>query len=224
MLLLKEYIKTVLLEGKLEHETTFLSRKIVNKIKENIPLEPGAVSNHKISEIFKSEKFGKIIIFVGLYAVKDSTPKISASYKTNNLDKLIYLTIDLPEDATNDVEIFNRWFSFIVPRIKESLRHELEHAGQSKEKLRAAIGGVGKGTVKEYYKYLMSQAETEAWTAGLYKHAKMKKRPLIDLIDDVMEQFRTKFRDEANVEAYIASIRAKWLHYVKKRFPKAVLK
>jgi hypothetical protein len=127
--------------------------------------------------------------------------------------------------------------SMVQDRAYEVVRHELEHATQTQEKLmggsraasdliNAAPSAIWKtpGTVREYY---MSEAEIEAFVSGIYHRAKRSRTPFIKVLDEILEDLiktgNSYGADPVKLRNVFAEVRYTWLQYAKKRFPKAVV-
>ncbi len=127
-------------------------------------------------------------------------------------------------------------YTTIQQKAYEAIRHELEHSTQSLDDL-ADASDAGQGMMTSpraawrdagtLGAYLLSQAELEAWTAGMYHRAKRTRTPFIKVIDDQVEQLMRQTTkaggDAVEMRNILMQVRWKWIEYAKKRFPKAIL-
>lgn len=119
----------------------------------------------------------------------------------------------------------------------EVIRHELEHSTQTSEKL---VGGMRAGgemmsgvprqvwsNPKTLGDYFLSEAEIEAFVAGIYHKAKRQRVPFVKALDELIERLMrqtTRYGSDAvEMRNVLMTVRWKWLDYAKKRFPKAVV-
>lgn len=120
-------------------------------------------------------------------------------------------------------------------RTYEIVRHELEHASQTAEKLMTGVKGnqALAGVPREVWtnpetvaSYFLSASELEAFVAGMYHEAKRTRRPFIKIVDEkielMMRMATAHGADAVNLRNVFMEIRYKWLEYAKKRFPKAI--
>lgn len=178
-------------------------------------------------------------------------------------DDLIYvnLTFDLTQSKQDEIIASGAWVPFenmleIKFKIKSTtgffaedhlsqlqvkaydvVRHELEHATQTLQKIigatdaakslsRVLITG-GIAGIRSLLQYYTSQAEIEAFVAGLYHRAKRVRQPFILVVDEVIEKVIEDAAklglDLTEVRYVMMEARYRWLQYAKKRFPKAVV-
>lgn len=131
--------------------------------------------------------------------------------------------------------ITKQHFSMIQREAYGAIRHELEHSTQSLEKLSGAAAAgqeMMRGSPREVWRspktlgnYLMSEAEIEAWVAGMHHKARRTRTPFIKVVDDTVEHLMretTKMGGQAvEMRNLLMTVRWKWIEYAKKRFPKA---
>lgn len=116
-------------------------------------------------------------------------------------------------------------FQLLVPDLKDALRHEIEHAVQSKETM-VGLSGVLDPYVsmQSLTQYLLSKAETEAHVAGFYKKSKMLGQPASNVLDEELENIRNLAVREGLPEDEVAEllyqIKKQWLTNMKQRYPK----
>jgi hypothetical protein len=236
--------KNLLLEGKMESQTTELSRAIVEWVKKlrtdpdsrsldmikddewiNISFSPDKILDTPLEYLHEVDLF----IIAQVMGDKPDPPPgaIHATYFRE------------PEPEFSSMEVYLYFppepslvhLGHMVPRLKETLRHELEHSEQSEETL-MAIGGVPEfddfDSVKRTY---LSDGEVAAWVSGLYKRAKMQKIPLSEIIDESVELLRIRVLDaheEMGLEImglelsrFIEQLKDRWTQYARQRFPRA---
>ena len=223
-----------LLEGKLEQQTTQLSRVIVQVLKQM--LEANAISDEEtISYTFKVDEVLSTplswLYEVDLYAtaqIMGDSPEpppasVHGTYGRADEPEFSYLEIYVyfpPEPSVKQL-------GQIVPLLKETIRHELEHATQSRETL-ASIGGVPSfddlSSVKRIY---LSDGEVSAWVSGLYKRAKMQKTPLSEVIASGLQLLEERLKERLDpvfyreIENFLKQLEERWLEYARKRYPRA---
>jgi len=120
-------------------------------------------------------------------------------------------------------------FSQLIPELKSTFRHELEHSMQPTEMLDITHEKVPDEeiwkTLERAEDYYTSEAETKAHVVGLYKKAKMLKIPASKVVDEflgeLIETAMVSGYSEEEVEPLIMKIRGWWLHYMKGRYPEA---
>lgn len=127
--------------------------------------------------------------------------------------------------------------SAIQAECYNAIRHELEHSTQTTEKL---IGGLRAGgdmmsgiprqvwsDPKILSNYFLSEAEIEAFVAGLFHVAKRTRTPFIKVLDELIEKLMrqtTRYGSDAvEMRNVLLTVKWKWLAYAKKRFPTAVV-
>lgn len=120
-------------------------------------------------------------------------------------------------------------FSKLVPELKETFRHELEHSSQPTEMLDITHEKVPDEeiwkTLQRAEDYYTSEAETKAHVAGLYKKAKTLKKPAAEVVDrflgETIETGMYYGYSEEEIMPVIYKIRKWWLHYMSDRYPNA---
>ena len=227
----------LLVEGKMEWGTTQLSREVINILKKM--LDANAITDEGfVNYVFSADNIvddpipnlHEISLFAIAQVAGDyETPPaaVHATYfreeeeEFSNLELYVYFP---PEPSLKQL-------SELLPTLKETLRHELEHATQSYEMI-AAIGGTPEfddfGSVKRTY---LSDGEVAAWVSGLYKRSKMQRRALTEVIDESLNLAKERILDaheemgisilDLEVTRFIEELREKWLNYARKRYPKA---
>jgi len=148
-------------------------------------------------------------------------------------------TLDAPEEErrTSDLHIniilpleydFSV-FSKLVPELKSTFRHELEHSSQPTEMLDITHKKVPDDqiwkTLERVEDYYTGEAETKAHVVGLYKKAKTLKMPAAEVVDrflgELIETGIVHGYSEEEIMPLIMKIRGWWLHYMKDRYPEA---
>lgn len=216
---LKKFITEALKEGVMEAETTQISRQIINWLKTN--------SSKQLEFLFNN----KYRVIVTPYPHKTKLAVINGLYNRNF--KTIEINIYLPQ------EFSKQQLSAFIFRLKEIIRHELEHARQSErsakelEPTHYSVERDAKyksnydsdtfrflSTARDYF---LGSRETEAFVAGLYKRAKMTKEPLVSLIDDriqeIKEILKHNLMDKWEIDLLAREIRNSWIEYAMARYP-----
>ena len=231
MKLLFENWRRYLNEGReLEQYTTLISREIVNALKD--PDLRDAFSRAKqilfrmeIDDILDNLDYVRNV-YVNI--IEGAGPFVHAKYEfdkdaTEEQRRNSDITVDiaLPLDYENSV------FSELIPELKETLRHELEHSDQPTEMLMKDLlpGPEVWKSLESAESYFTSESETKAHVVGIYKKAKMLKEPAGQILDrEIMNIYGTGVNyghDEDEVFELANKIREYWRLYMQHRFPHA---
>ncbi len=213
----------------LERYATELSRRIVNILKEDEVREEIATKNKVSYELIADdllddlEWVNSVVIHVNVAEQIDVIGSYEFTRSTtdeyrNESDIIINITIP---DNFSDSD-----FSELIPELKDTLRHELEHSAQPTEMLTQEIPEDDVwDTIASANNYYNSRSETEAHVAGLYKRAKMLNEPAVDVIDNFLTDiYRTGIQsghDKKEVSNLISRIRENWISYLLMRYPGA---
>ena len=236
---LRQFIVESLVEGKLENETTVISRQLVQRIRNNIERHGGMKRGFTI-EIKKTPVHLNLVWMKAKVAIDTSInrPHITGEYIYDDFDGTKYgavtLKIDVPP-SWKDIAAAKQQYSLLVKGIKNVLRHELEHNRAMRMQTTRKTRRKRKATSAKdapFYdmpslrRYMMYPDEIEAYVAGMYKEAKMMKRPLKDVFDDKMRQvvkaaLAFKADKEKEILPLVHDLFSAWREYAKKRFPKA---
>mgnify|MGYP005831124845 CR=1 FL=1 len=135
----------------------------------------------------------------------------------------IIVSIVLPHEFENSV------FSELIPELKDSLRHELEHSSQPTEMLMKVQKEVPEGKIWKSLEsariYYTSEAEVKAHVAGIYKRTKMLKKPAGDVLDDFLIQIwqtgLSRDYTEKELDPLMREIRSLWRNHMASRYPHA---
>jgi len=143
-----------------------------------------------------------------------------ASDQKNREKSVLYLSISLPRNFDNSI------LSLLIPEIKETLRHELEHSSQSSEMLDVTPDDAWE-SIESIEAHYAGESETKAHITGLYKKAKMTKQPVENLIDDYITNLymiglSRGFEDD-ELKQVMSRIRDIWRYYLLSRYPNAKL-
>jgi len=138
-------------------------------------------------------------------------------------------TADIHVNVVLPVEYDFSVFSELIPQLKDTFRHELEHSGQPTEMLDTTLKKIPDAkvwkTLEIAEQYYTSESETKAHVAGLYKKAKTLKKPAAEIVDrflgEVLDTGVSHGYLEDEVMPLILRIRERWIAYMKKRYPKA---
>jgi len=174
-----------------------------------------------------------LLINVTITAKRSDVDRISMSGSWSIDENAVYINIIV---LSPDRAVQSKHLSMIQNRAYDVVRHELEHATQPNDKLTAgAEAGTEFMTVpdeawsspRKIYAYFASEAEVEAYVAGLYHAAKRQRRPFIELLDaliaDMISNGIRRGTDARTLRDVFADVRNLYVRYAKKRFPKAVV-
>ena len=226
-------IESSIIRGrKLEKYSTLLSRKIVQLLKDQ-EIRDALSSISPDKEIQLKNPVGIDTIISDLTNIRDFYIVLSTNdenyadiagnyvFNTSNRENSdFYMVIDLPRDYEFSL------FSILIPELKETIRHELEHSSDDTETL--SIPPDEKwNSLENLLDHFISEAETKAYVTGLYKKAKMTKSPAVDVIDQyLLNVYNVALSigyDKSDLDPIMKKIRDTWMKYLIKRYPRARL-
>lgn len=206
----------VIREGVMDGLTTTLSRVLINHLR-NMP--SWDTSTQLLVQVPNSDLMVKFLI-----ARKDniSIIKIVEGY-FNEPSQIIHISIYLPREKNYNL------FAGFIPRLKNVLRHELEHYRQMTRTndLDSAVHGY-QGKLPQYFnarespeKYFLNPREIEAYVMGSYKEAKTRKKPFEEVLEknlyEVHQIIRSKLPPQEAAELTM-KIKDAWINYIRIRF------
>jgi|TARA_Y100000310_G_scaffold201429_1_gene201517 hypothetical protein len=217
--------------SKLERVTTFISREIVRALKDEEVraafAKTESVSFLLVEDAPEVEWLRDIVVkltsnedYVYTHASYEYT--LGATDEERK-DSDMIINIVLPKNYDNSI------FSELIPDLKDSIRHELEHSVQPTEMLSGNEEIKSSEAIWQSLDiaraYYTSESETNAHVAGLYKKAKVLKEPFEDVVNHAMyEIWQTGiyygFADD-DVDKLVMDIRDIWLRYGAERYPRA---
>lgn len=219
-------------EGVFDKETTYVSRKIVSWIKNSIKKLRGG---QEFVFLFLGKQPKEDYVIRGIennnidYIPEElSTPDFMVSLSKGAVssrgtyDKgLVNLYITLPINRSE----FPHILFDLIPMVKNTIRHELEHSSQEEEDLNAAASsGVNPWKSKEnILNYLLNRSELAARVTGLYKQAKTKHTMFVDELNEFLHHLKGSLQsrnfNKEEIESIIKSVDQKFKEYAAKRFP-----
>jgi hypothetical protein len=225
----RSYIK----EGKsMENFTTLISRRIINVLKDEDLKDAFSQEGEVLFKLEAEDILSKIKnvnnVYVNLLAnnfvysnAKYEFDLDATEEQRKNSD--IIVNIVLPIDYSKS------HFNELIPELKDSLRHELEHSTQPTEMLMNIQKEIPDGDIWKSYetakKYYTDESEVKAHIAGLYKKAKTIRQPLIQVIDEELYYiYNTGLSNglsAENLDPLFAEIRELWHYYALSRYPHA---
>lgn len=225
----RSYIK----EGKsMENFTTLISRRIINVLKDEdlkqaFKEEGELYFKIEADDILNNIKYVNNI-FVNLLANNFIYSNAKYEFDLNASEEQrknsdIIVNIILPMNYSNSD------FNELIPELKDSLRHELEHSTQSTDMLMKIQKEIPDGNIWKSYesakKYYTDEAEVKAHVAGLYKKAKTIRQPLIQVLDEELYYiYQTGLNNGLSsdeLDPLFAEIRELWHYYAISRYPQA---
>lgn len=236
---IQELIQSVITEGVMDHETTQISRQVVELVKTYLGVKRPKSKTTKFTSddlqikavMTVDEKFQKIVMLHGEYQANRYKPGIDTSKLPPLPPDQIELNIGIPKDSTKiqsaDLEPF-------VLALKGVLRHELEHAQQRKRGLQTTTGSAvdpwsSPDTSKVFLDpsatiaYYTSPDEVEAYVMQIYRMAKMKKITFAESLKQYIAGFIgpkvLKNMPVAQGIRVLNVIKKSWVEYAKKRLP-----
>jgi hypothetical protein len=216
--------KWLLNEGRFEQQTTMISRSIVNALKTVSNVKNGIVFFHGDPSVIHYpfpkiplqglEHFVLLNIVVVLMDTKGD-PYIGGGFEP--IENVLEVEMQIPLTRMN--ELFNK----VITKLKEVIRHELEHSGQNSEFLKPGLMNLSQqmsvyDNDKNLLNYVLEPAELEAFVSGLYKQAKTMRIPF----SQILEKFIAQQLIPRGVTPQDAQrVRVAYTNYQKKRFPRA---
>ena len=235
----RRYLNEVSGQG-LERYATFISREVVKALKDDIIKNAFA----RLGEVnFRLGDEGmefledldwvrhiKINLEAGRYVYTDAKYEfILDATDEERKESDIIINIVLPKSSRGSYD--DSVFSELIPELKDSLRHELEHSSQPTDMLMQIQKEIPEGdvwkSVDAAETYYTNEAEVKAHVAGIYKKAKMLKEPASEVMDDfLMQIWQTGMANgysEQELEPLMTKIRELWRYYMASRYPHAEL-
>ena len=233
MKLLFENWRQYLNEGReLEQYTTLISREIVEALKDEDVKD--AFNHNKqvsfkliIEDVLKDLKYVRDVYINMMesnmvFAVAKYEFDLDATEEQRKNSDIV-VDIVLPLNYKNSI------FSELIPELKDSLRHELEHSTQPTEMLMVIQKEIPEGdvwkTLESAEAYYTNEAETKAHVVGIYKKIKMRKVPAGEALDreltDIYGTGLHRGYTEEELKPAMEKIREYWRYYMQSRFPHA---
>lgn len=217
----------LLYEGVYDKETTDLSRYIMNHVGNHVNRGMKRAFTFKVKDI--AERLGVDSITVKVGFAGYSEPEVSGSYMFYEDEPgpgRIEIVIEVPT-RWHDKTYARKQLSVLLPKLKNVIKHELEHFGQPAETLRD-VAPADRETIEQIRAYYMNPAEVGGRVAGMYKQAKMQKRTLSDVFDDQIDEIIMDALDtgasDRQIETLAADLYEVWEKFARDRFPGAKLK
>ena len=259
--LVSEFRDFLLSEGILEKETTAISRDIIDGFKKL--LSSGVIYKSRMPYQWIETSIPETLegtADVNSIQVKVSIPQnphvgphgerptrpvnINAAFGTlQRIPRTLYINLTINKEvATSDDELRSSISSWL-PELKSLIRHELEHVRQSVKKAKRRKGSeeytgthLGKwlnGSRKDAIQYLRSPEERESYVVGLFKRAKMNKKPFNEIFQDWLSSMRFQVLmmkpaspedlKDADIQKHFQDIEDEYLDYAASRFRDATI-
>ena len=230
---LKKIIKEEVIKGrKLDWYSTLISREIIN-----------AVKDEQVRNYFS--KNGRAYFMMDIPHITKNLEWLDRVYlqitpESHGINAHASYEYDL--DATDEqrknsdmkinlempIGYSDKYISVLIPILKETIRHELEHSGQSTDVLMDVQKKVPDQEIwkslKRALDYYTSEAETKAHVAGIVKLSKVKKINAADAIDDYLVRVWSTGKyfgySEKDLDPLMKRIRSVWQYYLMTRWPK----
>jgi len=216
----------------LNRYTTSISRRIIDIIK-------APTVKEKISEMSVSEEvslknpngideiiadLSNIRDFILILSVNDdSYVDVTGAYATNPESREqsdFYITLDLPRNYDNSIAFY------LIPDLKETIRHELEHSVDSTESLVEPPEDKF-SSIENLKLHFLRGAEKKGYVVGLLRNAITSNREVSDLIDSYLSNVYVTGLNYGlpapELNTALSEIRSAWRSYLKKRYPRARL-
>lgn len=233
--ILRETIQEEVVRGRaLEKYTTMASRETVNAIKDEA-----------VSEAFNTN--GRADFMLQVPDITDNIDYLrSIIIKLREGDKVAShgayeFDLDASDEERKESDIivnltlsshYDEDYSFmpkLIAELKETFRHELEHSSQSTEELMDVQRAVPDREVwkdlETAENYYLSDGETKAHVAGIYKRAKSFRKPATNVLEKVLDSIHNTGlwyeHEPAKLADLMGKIQDRWADYLFKRYPKA---
>lgn len=235
--ILQEFITTVV-EGVHEYESTRLSRLCVNAFKAALTrskqFEPNVIKAIFNDSIIVGGSIAGHLEFRIAFITDDNPMGIQMISGEHSAapdgSSVIGITVGVPLKWVQR-NTWKRAMSAYVSQIKGVIRHEVEHAQQSRDKRLPshAVAPPSRGNdlmrLKQWARYALQIHEIEAKGVELYKKAKMAHVDIDYAVDQAVRSVtkNLNIRPEI-VDSIMEPVRLAWSTYIKKRFPSAKFK
>jgi hypothetical protein len=194
--LFEKFYNDNLYEGIYDRSIGELTEFLATSIKKNIE------KNIKNSIILETEyRFGKTWIEIEVELELDKSLRVAYDIKASADNELIEINIII------NPLMFPKFFIELIPEIKGTLRHELEHVSQVKNKGNFPIRNKSI-TIAEYF---MLNHEIDAFVREMHMKAKYYKKPISVIIDNFIGEY-----SDALTEKEIQNIKTSWISASKK--------
>jgi hypothetical protein len=207
-------IEILLIEGRYDYITTYISKLIVSMIKNTDKYDTFDVMFKTVKDVDGVEV--PLIISVDVSIIYNKKFKLDFDmYATSSDDDIKLELVINPNSLPQSL-------SEIIATLKETIRHELEHVAQfndlrpDSESFEKIIKAPGDPESK-MAQYLLLKHEVPAFVRGLYKKAKTIKKPLDIVIDDFFKDYKSRLK-----KSDIPRIKKVWIQYAKQKLPKAI--
>ena len=243
---LREYIKDKIIKESssgrmLDRATGQISRAVINMLKspeirkKHAELDDGSQLQLQLqnvsddensgsgvdSSLVDLENVGKIIVFL---EATNSELWTAGAYQydpENRSESDLIVALGLPRNYEFQI------FRFVIPELKEAIRHELEHGSESTEVLQSvAISSEAKFKSKyALIDYYITGGETAGHVTGLYKKAKDLKISIEiimnDFLTDVYNRAISSGMSAEDSDFATRKIAEDWYEYLIRRYPES---
>ncbi len=192
-------MENLITEGRYDQVTTELSREIVQAIKKGVKRYTTRIVlfSRTFIDIVANIKYDDdqdIDVSGGAYL----NPKQVRSYFKN---KRISFHIIVPKTESL---MYQNLTDVIIPELKSTIRHEIEHIAQFrfKDRQRKNFFSSGRGYPQDitYEEYLSEPYEVEAFVRGMYKKAKTIGVPLNVILNDFWDYLESADLSDQDIE------------------------
>jgi hypothetical protein len=223
---LKQVINEVIKESLFDFETTEFSRQIINIIKKAM------VDDTKDMYFAKSSRNDIHPIRVDIHYRDEDTPlAIKGEYQRGYRDIVVGVLMTRGKDYSKEL-------AGILPRVKEVIRHELEHYRQDvkgSEDFSNYYGSPDLTKINPYTNplgymdrledYYLHPSEVKAYAVGLYKKSLINKRMFRDELAELQNTIKADLTNKKipieMIQRLIDKLRKEVYQYARSRFPKA---
>lgn len=179
----------LIVEGKFDKETTELGRQATQKIKEYfLEQDPANRIYHFYLKCGSANcsHIDYIVLSISPASLLDNEPYTisgvhSAVSDLNNQERLLSVNFYYDPYFDKQPKSILKQMEKISHKIKETIRHELEHSIQNPNRFKH-YRKAGDNPIS-FIMYLRQEIEIEAFVAGLYKHAKSSRTPFIQVLN-----------------------------------------
>lgn len=173
----------------------------------------------------RSSQTLRVILNLTVKRHNKETVSLTGSWNSTHETLSIFVVIGSPEATMRPQHL-----AVVQSRAYNAVRHELEHATQDQEAVRAAapLGRIDWTDEGSILRYFLSPVEVEAYVAGMYHAAKRERVPFVAYADRLIKRLvgvaRQSGARPSDVLRTMEKVRQRWVGYAERRFPKAQIR
>ena len=200
----KNWWSNLIVEGRYDNLVTTLSRDIVNQLKSG-----KGTRNYQTS--FTIDRGGDNTADIDLTVKFKPKQNWELAYETKGSADIQEMEVII----TFNSALMPQSLNGLIPELKETLRHEIEHISQTNFQGKKLFNT----SSLPFYKYLLAPHEIPAFTRGLYKRAKTKRITIDAAMDEWFQENIRNFSSQRDTEWNM--VKSAWLDYARTHLPNA---